>query len=275
MPSPMEFRSRWVLVTGASSGLGREIARHLARDHGANLIIAARRRSRLEELARELEQEAKVQVVTVQADLSREDDVERLFREATDGREVYAVILNAGITCFGEHHALAWEDISRMLSLNVTSTVRLVSLFVPHLLETRQSGGVLLVSSLAGVVPVPYQAAYSGTKGFLINFGRCLWHELRADDVSVTTFVPGGISTELLDIHGLSKHFGHKNPMVMPADACARLAVRALQRRRYMYVPGLLNRASLLLADLLPRRLSTTVIGAEYRKALATARGDG
>lgn len=271
MPN-MDFRSRWVVVTGASSGLGREIARHLARDHGANLIIAARRLERLEELARELEAEAGVEVVCAQTDLSRAEDVEELFRVATDGREVYAVILNAGITCFGEHRSLEWEDLQRMLSINVMSTMRLVGLFVPHLIEAGRSGGILLVSSMAGLVPVPYQAAYSGTKGFLINFGRCLWHELRAENVTVSTFVPGGIQTELLDIHGLSKHFKRSNPMVMAADVCAREAVRALQRRRYMHVPGLVNRVSLLLADLMPRRLSTSVIGAEYKKALATAR---
>ncbi|MCA9689455.1 MAG: SDR family NAD(P)-dependent oxidoreductase, partial [Myxococcales bacterium] len=199
MPSPMEFRSRWVLVTGASSGLGREIARTLARDHGANLLLAARRTERIEALAQELA-DTGVSIVPITADLSRAEDVERLYAEATDGREVYGVVLNAGVTCFGPHHELPWEDVAALLATNVTSTVRLATLFLPHFLKQQDRGGMLLITSLAGIVPVPYQAAYSGSKGFLINFGRCLWHELRPEGVSVTTFVPGGISTELLDI---------------------------------------------------------------------------
>src|SRR4051812_12339792 len=97
---PLELRGRWVLVTGASSGLGLEIARTLGRDHGAHIIAVARRGERLAALKSELEPH-NVQVVTLVADLTRPGEVRRVFEAATGGREVYGVVLNAGVTFYG------------------------------------------------------------------------------------------------------------------------------------------------------------------------------
>ncbi len=265
----MNFRSRWVLVTGASSGLGREIARDLALRHRANLVIAARRLSRLQALADELQQAAGVEVVPLAADLSREGDVENLFAQATEGRDIYAVVLNAGVTHFGEQTELEWPQFKAMLATNVTSLVHLVHLFLPYLLETGHEGGIMLVASLAGLIPVPFQSAYSGTKGFVINFGQGLWHETRDLPVSVTTFAPGGISTEMVDTTGLSKYFKHGSAGMMPADVCARKAVDGFAARKYMCVPGALNRLAILMSSVLPRKLVSGMLAGEYRKALA------
>jgi len=263
----MEFRGRWVLVTGASSGLGRAMACILAREHGANVILVARRVARLRELAEELSTSANVRVHVIEADLSREADVDRVYAEAIAVGEVYGVVLNAGVTYFGEHGALSWDAFQTMLATNVTSVVRLTSLFVPYLVARGSAGGVLLVSSLAGLMPVPYQSAYSGTKAFLVNFGRSLWHELRGQPVSITTFTPGGIDTELSENTGLSKHFKSK-ATIMSADACARDALRGFARRDYMRVPGLFNCLATLLMRILPHRLFANMVGSEYKKAL-------
>src|ERR1051326_8299696 len=99
---PMDFSGRWILVTGASSGLGWEMAKVLATQHGANVIPVARRMSRLEELRREIESTSKARVVPLAADLSRVDEVDRVFEEATAAAPLYGAILNAGITHFGE-----------------------------------------------------------------------------------------------------------------------------------------------------------------------------
>ena len=261
----MNFRSRWVLVTGASSGLGLHIARHLALHHGANLVLAARRESRLLELKRELEATAKVQVETVTADLSQMADVDRLFETATQGRELYAAVLNAGVTHFGRHEDLSWLDFERMLATNVQSVVRMTSHLVPYLERQNQGGGMLLVSSMAGIVPVAYQSAYSGTKGFLVNFGCGLHHELSGRNVSVSTFVPGGIQTEMT----AGESFNPLRAWLMPVDTCAREAVEALQSRRYLAVPGFANRVGSVVTRLLPQRFVTARVAATYRSALA------
>src|SRR5688572_21581401 len=148
--APLQLRSRWVLVTGASSGLGLEMARQLARDHRANLVLVARRADRLATLKAELEGDYGVQGVNVVADLSREDEVERTFAEATEGRDLYGVVLNAGITYFGHHVELSWLELKRMLDTNVNAVTHLTHLCIPYLLEQKQSGGLMLVTSMAG-----------------------------------------------------------------------------------------------------------------------------
>lgn len=266
----MNFRSRWVLVTGASSGLGREMARVLAKDHGANLILVARRRQRLVEVQEEL-QGSGAQVETVAADLSSLPDVERVFQEATRGRELYAAVLNAGITHFGDYHELSWEEFQTMLATNVTGVVRLTTLLLPHLEAHGSGGGLLLVSSMAGLTPVPYQTAYSATKAFLVNFGCGLWHETRRKNVSVTTFVPGGIQTEMTS----GERFRALGGWLMPADECAAEGIDCFRRRRYLHVPGLFMRAGASLMGVLPRRFLTERVAATYRDALEIARRKG
>jgi hypothetical protein len=260
----MDFRGRWVLITGASSGLGREMARLLAKEHGANLVLVARRQERLAELKSEIEGTASVSVATVTADLTNIQEVERVFSEATADREIYGVVLNAGVTHFGAYDELSWPEFQTMLATNVTSVVRLTTLFLPHLLKANQGGGILLVASMAGLTPVPYQTAYSGTKGFLVNFGRGLYHELRGKNVSVTTFVPGGIITEMT----AGERFGPLRGWLMPVDRCAREAVQGFARRDYLCVPGFTNRLGTMLMRFLPERLLTARVAATYRTAL-------
>lgn len=268
---PMNFRSRWVLVTGASSGLGREMARRLARQYQANLILVARRAERLRELKSEIEGETGVNVANIAANLCSESDVERIFQEAIQGRDVYGVILNAGVTYFGPHLRMEWDDFQKLLATNVVSTVRLTNLFTPYLIEKRQSGGLMLVTSLTGLIPVPYQTAYSATKAFLVSFGRGLSHELKGQDVSVTTFIPGGIFTEMNELSGLDKYWGRDSLQIQSAEACAKEALQAFAERRYMAIPGWLNRIQFFLSPLVPRRFLGDRLAAEYRKALIAA----
>jgi short-subunit dehydrogenase len=260
----MNFRGKWVLVTGASSGLGREIARRLARDHGANLVLAARRAARLEELKSELERNAGVSVHTIVADLSNGDDVDRVFREATAARPIYGVVLNAGVTHFGAFHELSWADFQAMLATNVISAVRLTTLFVPYLEERDEGGGILLVSGMSGLTPMPYQAAYGGTKAFLISFARGLHYELEGKNVSITTFAPGGIATEMT----AGERFGPLRSWLMPVEPCAREAVRAFVKRRALHVPGFIYRLGNVVIRLLPQGFVTARISAAYRGAL-------
>lgn len=272
MPTMMNFEGKWVLVTGASSGLGLEMARQLARDHKANLAVVARRGDKLAALREELEGAFGVQVAPIVADLAREEDVERAFREATAERDIYGAILNAGITHFGEHLELPWIEVKKIIETNVTSVTMLTHLLLPYLLAKQQAGGVMLVASMAGVSPVPYQSAYSGTKAFMVAFGHSLWHELRHTDVSLTTFVPGGIATEMMDNNGLSNYFGKGGFFIQSAEACAREALAAFKRRKHTHVAGLVNQAGVLANKLLPRSFMVGQVASEYRKALAVKR---
>ena len=264
----MNFRNRWVLVTGASSGLGRAMAALLAREHGANIVAVARRGDLLDELRSELEKSAGVRVETMVADLSKLEDVEAVLRKVTVEQPVYAAVLNAGVTHFGNYHELEPQKFDEMLHLNVSSNVRLCTGLLPFLERADEGGGVLLIASMAGITPIPYQAAYSGTKAFLVHFGCSLWHELEGKKVSLTTYAPGGIVTEMT----AGENFVPLRKWLMPVDEAAREGIDAFRVRKYLYVPGALNRLGAGLMRMLPRRAMTSRIGAVYRRALEQTR---
>jgi hypothetical protein len=259
----LELRNRYTVVTGASSGLGLEVARHIAKDHGGHLVVVARRRERLEALRDELRG---VDVVPVVADLSRPEDVERTFAEATKGRSIYGAILNAGVTYYGRALEQPAESFDSMLATNVTSLVHLSNRFVEHMAAQPARGGLMLVSSLAGFSPMPYQAAYGATKAFVTSYGQSLAYEVQDSGVSVTVFAPGGIATEMQALSGLSRKFKHDDFGVMSADVTARLAVRAFVRRQRLYVPGLVNQVGAVAMKLMPRRLVVGRIAALFRE---------
>lgn len=260
----MNFRGRWVLLTGASSGLGLEMAKVLARDYGANLVLVARREERLRALAEELTSAHGVETHVVPADLMNEEDVNRVFQEATAERDLYAAVLNAGVTHFGHHDELSWAEFQRMLSLNVSSVVQLTTQLLPYLEGRRDEGGIMIISSLAGLTPVAYQTAYSATKAFLVNYGCGLHHEMAYRGVSVTTFAPGGIISEMT----AGERFNSLRSWLMPADKCAEEAVEAFSRRRYLHVPGVMMRWGTSLTKFVPQRFLVGQVAAQYRRSL-------
>jgi short-subunit dehydrogenase len=260
--SSLELRGRWVLLTGASSGLGREMAKILAVSHGANLFIVARRHERLAALKQELEQSTGVQVVTCTADLSKLADVDRVLEEATQGRQLHGAILNAGVTHFGTHSSLDWEAFRCMLDTNVTAVVRMATSLVPHL--EKQGGALMIVSSMAGIFPVPYQTAYSATKAFLVHFGAGLWHELQGRNVSVTTYAPSGVVSEMT----AGESFTPLRKWLMPVEQAALEGVEAFRQRKYLHIPGFANRVGSVFVRMLPTRFTTGLVASQYRNAL-------
>ena len=259
--NPMEFRGRWVLVTGASSGLGREMAKILAVKYGAHLLLVARRQERLNELEAELEASTGVQVETCVADLSKLEDVDRVIAVA-QSRPLYGAILNAGVTHFGAYADLSWDAFRSMLDTNVIATVRLSTALVPTL--EAQGGGLMIVSSMAGIHPVPYQTHYSATKAFLVHFGVGLWHELEGRNVSITSYAPSGVVSEMT----AGESFTPLRRWLMPVEQAASEGVEAFRTRKYLHISGFTNRVGSAFARMLPGRLATSLVAAQYRNAL-------
>jgi hypothetical protein len=261
----MDFRGRRVLVTGASSGLGAEMAEQLARDHGAQPILVARREGRLTELAEKLRSRYSVEVQTIAADLAQPGEAEKVFEQARAGGPIYAGILNAGVTHFGHHDELSWGEFEKMIDLNVKSTARLTALLVPYLEERKEGGGVLLVASMAGIVPVSYQAAYSGTKAFLVNYACSLHHEMLHRGVSITAFTPGGIVTEMTE----GERFNDLRGWLQPVDTCAKEGLAGFKRRDYVTIPSLLYRWGFAaVRRIVPERFLVGRTAAVYRNSL-------
>ncbi|MBM4363356.1 MAG: SDR family NAD(P)-dependent oxidoreductase, partial [Deltaproteobacteria bacterium] len=195
------------------------------------------------------------------------DETDRVLREAMDGRDVHAAVLNAGITHFGDDAELSWDAFQNMIDVNVTSVMRMVRALIPHIETRSPGGGVLLVSSMAGLTPVPYQSAYSATKAFLVNYGLSMTAELEGRPVSLTVFAPGGIQTEMTS----GERFRALGGWLMPVAPAAEAALEGLRRREFLSVPGAFMRTGTSLLGLIPRRFLTRQVGAVYRRGLAKA----
>ena len=177
MTSRLDLHNKRVLVTGASSGLGLEMARQLARDHGAHPVLVARRKDRLEALRDDLAKfGAKAEVIA--ADMTKPADIARLFEESTKS-PLAGVILNAGVTFFGHATEQSEESIATLIATNVQSVVDLTLRYVRYYQTNREAGAILLVSSMASLQPMPFQATYGGSKAFVTSFGLAMAEELR------------------------------------------------------------------------------------------------
>ncbi len=261
----MKLEGKRVLVTGASSGLGREIATQLARDYRANLILTARRTKRIESLSQRLQRDFHTEADTIAADLCLTDDLDRLA-ESMRRDPPYAIVLCAGETFFGPSLEMDEKRAEQIVALNATSVMKLCLRLVPTLTASGERGGLMIVSSLGGLLPLPYQSVYSGTKAFLYCFGLGLQYELRGSGVSVTTVTPGGIDTEMLDKSGLRSGLGD-SPFNQAVETCARQCLASFVARKPFCVPGRLNRIALTLAQFAPRRWTVSLLGRVYRTA--------
>jgi short-subunit dehydrogenase len=250
-----EFGGTTALVTGASSGIGAALARRLA-DCGCNLILTARRQARLEALRDEiLARHGRLDVQVVAADLARADGPSVLHEEVSRrGLRVDVLVNNAGFGVYGLFAASAAERQREMLQVNLLALVELTRRFLPAMIERRE-GYILQVASIAAYVASPFLALYGGSKAFVLRFSQALAHELRATGVHVTTLAPGGTATEFMDVSGQGlSDVGRRG--VMPADAVAAAGLRALARRRYAVVPGLLYKVMTWMLRLVPDALA-------------------
>ncbi len=269
---PLSLAGRFTLVTGASSGLGLELARSIARDHKGNLVLVARRRDKLDALAEVIRSQHGVEVVCLTADMTSPTDVERTYTEATTGRSIYAAILNAGVTYFGPGLDQPFDDFQRLLATNVTSVVALTQKFLMHQIADKNHGGVMIVSSVAGTTPTTYQAAYCGSKAFLNNYGLALGEEIAHEGVSLSVFVPGGIATEMGEKSGTARKFKRGDVGMMEPDVCAHIALAGFIARRRFIVPGALNQFNDFLLRFAPRAWAAAITRRIYQGALPAPR---
>ena len=254
-PSPLA--GRHALVTGASSGLGADFARELAR-RGAGLTLVARREDRLRALAQELTAASGADVRVVALDLTQGDAPDRLLADAkTRGRPVDVLVNNAGFGLYGPFSDLDWERERAMLELDVIVPVHLAKLFLPGMLERRR-GWVLNIASIGAYQPSPLYASYSAAKSFILNFTEALSYELRGSGVRATALSPGIVATEFLQVSG-QQATRYQRMTMMDSPTVARLGIDAMLKGRPSMVPGRLNAASVWANRLLPRRVSAAL----------------
>jgi uncharacterized protein len=242
MSLPAPAADSAVLVTGASSGIGAELARQLAA-LGHGLVIVARRRERLDELAAELRAAHGVRVDIHDADLADPASRAALVDAVrAAGINVAAVCNNAGYGSYGRFAELDFANEAREVQVNVNALHELTHAFLHPMLE-RHAGAILNVSSIAGFQPLPNMATYSATKAFVTTFSEALHTELRGTGVSCTVLCPGPVATEFGQVAGTAE-MDAELPGVAYADVedVAREAIRAMRRGKRTVVPGLAAR---------------------------------
>ena len=254
-----QYYGPWALVAGGSEGLGAAFADEIAR-RGVNLVLVARRAEQLERTAARLRAERAVEVITVAADLTDRAALDQVSAAAA-GVEVGLVVANAALAPAGSFLHATDAEIAGAIDLNCRASALLAHRFLPAM-AGRGSGGVIFVSSLAGMQGVPTLAAYSATKSFLIALGEALWAELRGSGVDVVTVCPGAVSTPGYRVAA------RPAPGTTAPAAVAAAALRSLGRG-FRVVPGGLNRVSAFtLQRLAPRRTAIAIFGHASAAAL-------
>lgn len=192
------------LITGASSGIGKEFA-HIHASKGGNLVIVARRASKLEALKLELENKHKIQVKIIVKDLTQVTAPQEIFNEVKSNNiQIDYLINNAGFGGHGKFHERNWDDDLSMINLNIIALTALTRLFLPEMVS-RNSGKILNVSSTASYMPGPLQAVYFATKAYVTFFSNAIAEELSDTNITVTTLLPGATETEFAETSGMDK----------------------------------------------------------------------
>jgi len=256
MSLPLPGPDRTCVVTGASQGIGAEIARQLV-GRGHHVTLVARSAGKLEELAAEIRDKGgRAAVLT--ADLAdRPVRAGLLDRVAELGLTAEVLVNNAGFSTLGPVARSVPEDEMQMVEVDVVAVVDLCSRFLPGMVR-RGRGAVLNVASTAAFQPLPGQAAYAAGKAFVLSYTQGLAGELRGSGVTATTLCPGPVHTGFGERAGFSKEDAEAAlPKVMWVDAAevARVAVDAMDKGRLVAIPGAANRVAAALAQVTPRSL--------------------
>lgn len=196
--------SKIALITGASTGIGKELA-HIHAEKGGDLVIIARNQEKLNELKTELEEKYSVKVMVIVKDLSLPEVPKEIYEEVkAAGLEVDFLINNAGYGGRGKFHEREWESDLAMINLNVVALTALTRFYLPDFVK-RNSGKILNVSSTASLMPGPLQAVYYATKAYVTFFSNAIAEELHDTDITVTALLPGATETEFARTSGMDK----------------------------------------------------------------------
>lgn len=249
--------ARTTLVTGASSGIGKEIARYAAAA-GDDLILVARREELLNDLAGELRDGHGVRVEVIAVDLTEPGSIDAIEQRLADlGMTVTMLVNNAGFGAMGAFTDAAEDRVAQMIDLNVRALTMLSRRLLPPMVELGW-GRILNVASVAAFQPGPTQAVYHATKAFVVSFSQAIDYELRGTGVRASALCPGFTESEFHAVAGAHRAAAMQHVMAS-AVSVARRGYRGALAGKPVVIPGLLNRVLVAACTLFPRRMITAI----------------
>jgi short-subunit dehydrogenase len=254
----MNDRTQTALITGASAGIGYELAKLFAKNR-FNLVLVARNGPKLSQFADELQRHYGVSAKSMAVDLSWPQGPYSLFDDVQhSGTQIDILVNNAGYGKFGEFAKMPLEDDIGMIQLNMVTLTVLSKLFLGPMLE-RRSGKVLNLSSTAGFQPGPMMAVYYATKAYVISFSEAIANELKGSGVTITCLCPGATDTEFQKRAGMENTVLVKKLKPMDAETVARAGYEGLMSGKTLVIPGVRNRLLAESVRFAPRKLVTAI----------------
>lgn len=252
-----------VIITGASSGIGRALARAFARN-GHPVLAVARRGARLQALCQEMADERAAAVHCLPLDITSPGASQALFEESVRiFGKVHVLINNAGMSPYQEFHELSGEHVRQIIALNIQALTELCHCFMPHMLAHGEPSRVVNVGSVGGYAPLPKFAVYTGSKHYVRVFTNLLYREYRKSNIRVSALHPGGTLTEFPLLAGEQvTPFGRK--AMQTPEQVAEIAYPAILKGKRVIVPGTLNKLAVLVGKLLPFPLAIRVMELIY-----------
>lgn len=245
--------NNFTIITGASSGIGYEIAKLFAKDKN-NLILAARNEEKLNNIKQDFEKSYGIQVIVLKLDLTVESDVDYLYEYVNKNNIIVDnLINNAGMGSFGEFYKVDCCKDLNMIKLNVYSLTKLMKLFLPDMIK-RNKGGILNVASTAAFGVGPIMSVYYATKSYVLSLTESVSAELKDTNVKISALCPGPVDTEFQSRAGVKKAEITKGYM-MSADEVAYTAYKQYNKGKTIIIPGLKNKLLVQSFRFLPRKL--------------------
>ncbi|UCG82675.1 MAG: SDR family oxidoreductase [Dehalococcoidia bacterium] len=258
-------KDSYALVTGASYGIGYELAKIFAKD-AKNIVVVARSQDRLEGLKAEIESEYGTSVMVLPKDLSDPNSPQEIFSELEKGSiKVDVLVNNAGFGVYGMFYQTDLQEELRLIQVNATSLIHLTKLFLKGMVENG-SGSILNVASLCSFMSGPMESVYCATKALVLHFSEALANELQGTGVTVTCLCPGLAKTEFHKRAHMENTKAGKRKM-MDAGTVAEAGYKALKRGQVIVIPGLVYKFGQLFARFAPRGLVTRVVRSQHEPA--------
>jgi hypothetical protein len=253
--------NKWALITGASQGIGYEFAKLFAAE-GHDLVLAARDKVRLEQVAEELrgKHAGKIKVLVLARDLGTATAAQEIFDELKRQQIFVSVLVNnAGFGFQGSFAELDLEGHRNLMRVNMTALMELTYLFLKPMLERRE-GRILNVASIAAFQPGPYMNLYYASKAFVYSFSCALSEELKGSGVTATVVCPGLTKSQFHARASLKRP--ENSRLMMPAEDVARIGYRAMMRGKPIVVTGWFNKLATTVAKILPTQVMSRITGA-------------